>query len=216
MLNTLGSATITASDITDGSKPGSTSPAITVTAPLYTAATGGEAISADTTGGTFTSLIGPVYTEVASGNVGTGTIILKAPPGFIFNTASPLPTVLINGAGGKTYNLNGLANGAAAAMSSVTTTQLVFTVSKKSSGGFACKLTWQNVKIRPIAGTPLASGNLSIAGTASLVSVSPNSKLGVLREVAGAANKFAILTQPSRTATAGVTFAQQPVLQILD
>ena len=41
-------------------------------------------------------------------------------------------------------------------------------------------------------------------------------KLGVLREVPGAANKFSIQTQPSATATAGVPFAQQPVLQILD
>jgi hypothetical protein len=34
--------------------------------------------------------------------------------------------------------------------------------------------------------------------------------------VAGAANKFAIQAQPSATAIAGVPFAQQPVLQILD
>ena len=215
-LNTLGSATITASDLSDASKPAATSPSITVVTPLYTAATGGEAISADTTGGTFTTLTGPVYTEVASGNVGLGTIILKAPPGFIFNTASPLPTVRINGSGTKSYNINGAVNGSAAAMTSVSTTQLVFTVTKKSSAGVACKLTWQNVKVRPSAGTPLASGNLSIAGTAPLVSVSPNSKLGVLREVAGAANKFVIQTQPSATATAGVPFAQQPVLRILD
>jgi hypothetical protein len=37
-----------------------------------------------------------------------------------------------------------------------------------------------------------------------------------LREVAGAASSLAILTQPSATATAGVPFAQQPVLQVRD
>jgi hypothetical protein len=215
-LNTLGSATITASDLSDGSKPAATSPAITVVTPLYTPATGGEAISADTTGGTFTALTGPVYTEVASGDVGLGTIVLKAPPGFVFNTASPLPTVLINGSGSRSYNINGAANGSVAKMTSVSTTELVFTVTKKSHSGAACKLTWQNVRVRPAAGTPLASGNLSIAGTASLVTVSPNSKLGVLREVPGAANQFAIQAQPSATATAGVPFGQQPVLHILD
>jgi len=215
-LNTLGSATITASDLSDGSKPAAISPSITVATPLYTAATGGGAISADTTGGTFTVLTGPVYAEVAGGNVGLGTIILKAPPGFIFNTATPLPTVLINGSATKTSNINGLANGSVAAMTSVSTTQLVFTVTKKSITGAACKLTWQNVKVRPTAGTPLASGNLSIAGTAPLVSVSPGSKLGVLREVPGAANKFAIQTQPSATAIAGTPFDQQPVVRILD
>src|SRR5262249_23679170 len=40
--------------------------------------------------------------------------------------------------------------------------------------------------------------------------------LGTLREVAGAASSLAILTQPSATATAGVPFAQQPVLQVRD
>jgi hypothetical protein len=215
-LNTVGSATVTATDSSDNRKASVTSATLTVALPLYTAATGGSAISADTTGGTYTTLVGPVYTEVGAGNVGAGTIILKAPAGFVFNTVSPLPTVLINGNGGKTYNLNGISNGAAAALTSVTSTQLVFTVTKPSSGGFPCKLTWQNVKVRPTAGTPLASGNLRFTGTASMVSVSTNSNLGLLQEVPGAANKFALQTQPSATATAGVPFAQQPVLQILD
>src|SRR5206468_2328531 len=37
-----------------------------------------------------------------------------------------------------------------------------------------------------------------------------------LREVPGAANNLAILTQPSATATAGVPFGQQPVIQVRD
>jgi len=214
--NTPGSATITASDASDNSKIPATSTAITIAPALYAEASGGEAISADSTGGIFTTLTGPFYTEVTNGNVGTGTIILKAPAGFIFNTASPLPTVLINGPGSKTYNINGVVNGTAAAMTSVSTTQLVFTITKKSSGGFPGKLTWQNVKVRPTAGTPLAMGNLSFAGTASLLSVTTNSRVGLLREIPGAANKFAIQVQPSATATAGVALVQQPVLQILD
>src|SRR5439155_23282869 len=40
--------------------------------------------------------------------------------------------------------------------------------------------------------------------------------LGALREVAGAVNQFVIQTRPSSTATAGVAFAQQPVLQLQD
>ena len=215
MLNTVGSATLTATDVSSASKTSATSPAIPVALSSYSAATGGSAISADTTGGTYTALTGPVYTEAVAGNVGLGTIILKAPAGFVFNTVSPLPTVLINGNGGKT-NINGVVNGTAASLSSVTTNQLVFTITKKSSGGFPCKLTWQNVKVRPSAGTPLATGKLSFAGTASLVGASTNSNLGLLQEVVGVAAKFAIQTQPSAAATAGVAFAQQPVLQILD
>ena len=55
-----------------------------------------------------------------------------------------------------------------------------------------------------------------MSGTASVVGLSTNANLGTLREVAGAASSLAILTQPSATATAGVPFAQQPVLQVRD
>src|SRR5439155_4340492 len=78
------------------------------------------------------------------------------------------------------------------------------------------KLTWQNTPVRPTAGTPLASGSLRATGTAIVPGLSPNSNLGALREVAGAASSLAIQTQPSATATAGVAFAQQPVVQALD
>src|SRR3989454_9010108 len=101
-------------------------------------------------------------------------------------------------------------------MTSVTSTQLVFTVTSSSVPGVTCKLTWQNVRVRPTAGTPLASGNLRESGTAIVLSLSTNSNLGTLREVAGAASALAIQTQPSATATAGVLFAQQPVLQVRD
>ena len=51
---------------------------------LLVPATGGSAISADTTGGTYTSLAGPTYSEIESGDVGAGTIILNAPGRFRF------------------------------------------------------------------------------------------------------------------------------------
>jgi hypothetical protein len=77
-------------------------------------------------------------------------------------------------------------------------------------------LTWQNVRVRPSAGTPLAVGNLARAGTSSVVGLSTNANLGSLREVAGAAKSLAIQTQPSSTATVGQIFAQQPVIAVLD
>src|SRR5204863_1571941 len=49
-----------------------------------------------------------------------------------------------------------------------------------------------------------------------MTGVSPTSNFGTLREVAGAASSLVILTQPSSTATAGVPFAQPPVLQVRD
>ena len=101
-------------------------------------------------------------------------------------------------------------------MNSVTSTQMTFTVSSSSINGVTCKLTWQNARVRPTAGTPLASGNLKVSGTATVVTVSTNSNFGTLREVAGAASGLVMQTQPSSTATAGVMFAQQPVIQVQD
>src|SRR4030095_11612960 len=76
--NTNGSFTLTATDLSNGSKSPSTSPAISVSGAQFTAATGGGAIAADGAAtGTFTSLTGPSYSEKTNGNVGTGTIIVK-------------------------------------------------------------------------------------------------------------------------------------------
>src|SRR5262249_62275886 len=94
--------------------------------------------------------------------------------------------------------------------------QLEFTVPSSSASGCICKLIWQKARVRPAAGTPLASGTLSRSGTASVTGLPAGGNLGLLREVPGAANRLAIQTQPSATATAGVAFAQQPVLRLQD
>ena len=80
---------------------------------LAHARVGGSAISADTTTNIYTSLTGPIYTEIQNGNVGAGTIILKAPAGFIFDTNAPPPSVLITrvGGGADSLNINGVASG---------------------------------------------------------------------------------------------------------
>src|SRR5207244_7130165 len=49
-----------------------------------------------------------------------------------------------------------------------------------------------------------------------IVCLSTNSNLSNWQEVACAASSLAIETDPSPTAVAGVAFAQQPVLQVLD
>src|SRR5206468_7669304 len=94
LFNTNGSFTITATDLGDGSKTASTSPAIAVSPAQFTPATGGSAIAADSATGTFTSLTGPTYSEDLAGEVGTGTIILNAPAGFVFDTGGTAPSVL--------------------------------------------------------------------------------------------------------------------------
>src|SRR5439155_18602824 len=169
-----GTQSVIANDVTDGSKTPSTNTITVGAAAQYTAASGGGAISADTSTGTFTTLTGPKYTEKATGDVGTGTIILNAPSGFVFDTGGTAPTVVIarlNGNGSQANNINGANNGTAMAMTSVSQSQLTFTVASSSQSGITCSLTWQNVRVRPTAGTPLAIGTLNVTGTATLVTV---------------------------------------------
>src|SRR6185369_7547110 len=100
-------------------------------------ATGGQAIPSNTAGGAYTTLTGPVYYEYVMGDVGTGTIILNAPTGFVFDTGGTAPTVKVtrlSGGGNDSKNINGVASGSSAAITSRTTTQITFTVSVASSG----------------------------------------------------------------------------------
>jgi hypothetical protein len=141
-------------------------------------ATGGEAIPSSTAGGAYTTLTGPVYYESASGNVGTGTIILNAPSGFVFDTGGAAPTVRIDrlaGGGNNSKNINGVASGTSAAVTSRTTTQITFTVSVASSSGVTCSLSWQNIRVRPTAANPLASGDITKTGTATITAVTNSS-----------------------------------------
>lgn len=155
-----------------------------------TPATGGSAISADTVEGAYTSLIGPIISEGAVGDVNAGTIILNTPTGFIFDTGDTAPTVKIirtSGNGADSRNINGVADGTSVAITSISTTQITFTVTSAGTNGVKNSLTWQNVRVRPSATTPLASGNITKTGTASITGITNSvTNLGTLTEVAGA------------------------------
>src|SRR5439155_883648 len=122
LFNTNGSFTITATDLGDGSKTASTSPAIAVSPAQFTPATGGSGITADNAAtGTFTSLTGPTYSEDLAGEVGTGTIILNAPAGFMFDTGGTAPTV-------SSAKISGTGNSPVqGSVTSVTSTQITYT-----------------------------------------------------------------------------------------
>ena len=176
---------VTVSDLTDGTKAAALN-AIPVSA-RFTSATGGNPIGSSTAGASYTTLTGPTYIETAAGAAGRGTIILSTPAGFVFDTGGTAPTVRIDRVttlGGKTVaNINNATNGTSAAMTSVSSTQLVFTVNTASAGA-TCKLTWQNVRVSPIASSPLAVGKLTKSGTSVMVGVTNGvSNLGTLREI---------------------------------
>jgi hypothetical protein len=219
VLSTPGTNTISIADLSDASKIPATSSGIPIVA-RFASATGGSAISADTTGGAFTSLTGPTYSENASGDAGVGTIVLNAPAGFVFDIGGTPPTVRIDrisGNGIDAKNINSVASGTVLALTSVSSTQLVFTITSASASGNFCKLTWQNIRVRPTAGTPLAFNKLTRTGTSALAGVTNSvSNFGTLREVTGLPNRLVLETQPSITATAGGVFPQQPIIQVRD
>src|SRR5258707_8188961 len=97
-------------------------------------------------------------------------------------------------------------------MTSVTSTQLTFTISAKSTGGTPNTMTWQNVRMRPTAGTPLALGSITNSGTSTLAGVVAGANWGRLNEVVGAATRLVYLTQPGST-TYGTILNPQPVLR---
>lgn len=215
---TRGTNTITLSNITDPSIPASVSPGIVV-GRTYAPATGGEAISADGANGAFTTLNGPIYSESLNGDVGVGTIILNAPAGFVFDTGGISPTVLmtrLTGTGGDTRNINGYASGTAMAVTSVSATQITLTITSASNLGVTCRLTWQDVRVRPTSGTPLIQGSIVKSGTAALPGIDADTDLGTLVMTAGAASQLTVQSQPATTAVAGVVFNPQPSLLVKD
>src|SRR5207302_7602206 len=105
-------------------------------------------------------LNGPAYYEAAIGDVGSGTIVLTAPSGFVFDTGAPAPALVIFGDGSHSKNINGANSGSTNTVTATSTT-LTFTVSSRSSSpGTPNYLIWQNVRVRPTAISPLANGNI--------------------------------------------------------
>ena len=216
---TAGGQTLTATDITNGARMPNTCPTLTVNPAgigTVTSATGGDDISADDEGGAFTPLTGPTYNESSSGNAGVGTIVLDVPAGFIFDTEGTAPTVLvtrIGGKGGRGRNINGVRSLTSLAVSSITSTQITFLITSASNNGVTNSLTWQNIRVRPTAGSPLASGNITSSGTSTFTGVTAGStSFGTLTEVAGAPVKL-VITLPGQTFTSGSGNSGTPTAQ---
>ena len=159
-------------------------PAAVYAAASITAATGGSAIGNSTAGGAFTSLTGPIITESAIGEVGAGTIILTAPTGFEFNTAGTVTLTVTAGTCG-TGNPVQLTGGMSSEAVTPTASSITMTVTAASSGDADCAstLTYTGLEVRPTASSPLATGNLTVSGTATITGVSGTTNFGTLTEV---------------------------------
>lgn len=135
-------------------------------------ATGGTAIPASSAGGAWTTLTGPVITENSTGDIGVGNIRLLAPAGFQFDTTGSNVTVRMNrvaGTGPDSCNINDLADNQTITAAR-TATVLSINISESSTNNGQCgggnsnnnpvhnRLTWQNIRVRPISSSPLVSG----------------------------------------------------------
>jgi len=157
-------------------------------AAVVTTATGGAAISADTVGESYTTITGPVVTENGADQIGNGTIILNAPTGFEFDTGGTAPTILVtctDNCGSDASNLNGVASGSTFPITSRTSSAITITITDDTDGSVENSLTWQGVRVRPTAGTPLASGDITKSGDSVISGVSGSTNFGTLTEVAG-------------------------------
>ncbi len=178
------------------------------------AANGGTGISADKAANAvspaWTSL-GTMTIQETGGNKGelvSGTIILSAPSGFEFNSAQKP---------GITFNANKDLTGASVAITSNTLTITLVGTATANVDMVTVGGTGTNaLQVRPLLGTPLATGNITrTGGTLSLSGVTGTTSFGALAEVVGNAAKLSF-TQDPASATVGSPFGTQPVVRTRD
>ncbi|MEX2354019.1 MAG: LamG-like jellyroll fold domain-containing protein, partial [Gammaproteobacteria bacterium] len=167
------------------------------TAAVTTPASGGGAISSDTAAaapgnGSFTSLTGPVIDETNTAGMAVGSYTLSAPAGFEFDTGTNV-TIAISAASGTGTNL--VLNSTSV---TPTASTITFNVSTMSSGTRLSRLTFSNVRVRPLSGCPMAAtGNIVFAADPVNTSVT-NNNAGTLAQVAGnASHIYTVLTGQS-------------------
>lgn len=147
-------------------------------------------VSADTVGGPYTSLSGPVVQEGAKGDIHTGTIVLSAPAGFEFNTTANSVTVGSAKTAGAGSDLPVLFTGNVTNIAvTPTTNTITVTVAAADGGGSGVrsKLTWSGIKVRAKSGT-LTSGNftMSTSSTATISGITKGTtSFGTLTEIPG-------------------------------
>ncbi len=149
---------------------------------LITGTTGGQAVALDgtTDGGTAscTSLIGPVITEQAAGDIATGTMSLTPPVGFEFCQG-----------GAATVSAVGLATTLTLASTTVSRSasgSASVTVASASAANSVGRLTFAGLSVRPTNRVP-TTGSITIGGQSV---PSPLTGGGTLTSVPGAATSI--------------------------
>jgi len=168
-------------------------------AQTVTPATGGQNISADNFAtGTWTTLGNITIAETAPGQLSAGTIRLRVPSGFVWDSATT-PTITINSDKAQRINLVG---GSVA----ITTQDFEFAITGTSSGNppnNVHSIVISNLRVRPAQGTPLASGQIQNLGSAA---PGGTTNYGTISSIPGADNRVRVETQANGS---GVVVAVQ-------
>ena len=201
-------------------------PAVAAAAAAVIPASGGTAISADTTGGSYTSLGPIIITEGAKGDISKGnnvTFILHVPSGFQFNSGVT-PSVSTTGGDIKSIRINSITQSQITVRMTASNTRVVDTITIGSPTA---------IQVRPTAASPLASGQiyrpLTGGGTAIISGItstlntngSGGTNFGTLTEVAGATvpagvDHLQIVTQPASTLSVDFSFNTASVVTAYD
>ncbi|HCI72323.1 MAG TPA: hypothetical protein DHV30_17700, partial [Balneola sp.] len=170
-----------------------------------TAATGGEAISADDASTTYTTLSGPRVQESFIGEyTSSGTFVFKAPTGFEWDTGGANPSATVAPAFGGSTNL-------AISFTSRTSSEITFTVTTASSTNPA-EITFNGFRVRPTTGTLPNEGNIRNIGTTGS---GGTTNYGSLTMVAGTQIAMAYSQQPG-TSTVNSAISPSVRIQLVD
>tara|TARA_R100000908_G_scaffold23815_4_gene9835 strand:- start:60017 stop:67576 length:7560 start_codon:yes stop_codon:yes gene_type:complete len=150
-----------------------------------TPADNGENISSDDANTTYTTLTGPIIKEGFAGELtASGTFVLDAPTGFEWNTGAT-PTVVTSAVYGGTTTL-------AASFTSITTSQVTFTVNTASTSNPG-EIDISGLEVRPTTTTLPNTGNIVNTGTTGL---GGGTNYGTLTMVPGVLDSLVITQQP--------------------
>ncbi len=152
-----------------------------------TAATGGEAISADDANTTYTTLTGPRVQESFAGEfTNGGTFVFNAPAGYEWDTGGGAPSASVLPAfGGSTTLAIGFTNR--------TASQITFTISAVSTTNPG-EITFSDFRVRPTTGTLPNTGTITNTGTTGL---GGSTDYGQLTMVPGTQVEMEYAQQPS-------------------
>ncbi|MEP0005379.1 MAG: invasin domain 3-containing protein [Balneola sp.] len=157
-----------------------------------TAATGGIGIPADNVDGAYTTLTGPVITEVSAGQISLGFIDFTVPSGFQWNTGAT-PTVTVTLAPG----LNGKTKLEASFVSiSTTVVRVQITQTSDNGGNRAGRITIGNLQVRPTSGVFPNSGDITNTGTTAPAGTTNYGSLSIVK---GAASQVRVETASDGT-----------------